>query len=308
MMDGVQTLQQVTPELLDQGYTEAQIARMLQLSVLTGEAMNKRRWGLKAINTMAEEALRAYESGAATAETAIAALLAAGCPQDSANILVQRSNLRVRIGVVKAGVTAIKRAVLIGGLTSVQAATALISLGIAAPRAEQYLAEWTALLTFPRRVASAQKIMAWAEQGYLPITVAEQRLASLGWGTEDIAMMLTEIRAKIGALREKASIAAQKQAAAAAKAAAQAQKQAESVVKQTQAIVRRYWSLTRVADLYAKHIITEDAMRRRLQEGGFTSDEIDATVADAKIKRDKLDAAAAKSGATGVESTGPPVE
>jgi hypothetical protein len=304
--DGILTSQDADDKLLPIGFTSDQITEAIRVYIDKQKAGNQKRWGLKALNTYAMSALASYDVGAIAAPVAIQALKDAGCPDDSATLLTAAYDLKAKTRVVRSGIAAVRKSLLIGALTWQQAIDALLTMGIANDRASQYATQWSAELTFPRRVATAQQIVGWAAQGILSIPVATARLAALGFDNADILLQVAGIQSKL----QKASVAArsarQKQTLAAAKQANAAAKQAKQVISQAQGLVRRFWSIGRTTTLFAERAIDDGVFKQRLAEGGYTEEEITNALALAQVKQKAMDAKVAKHGATGNVVTGTP--
>jgi hypothetical protein len=302
------TRQQADAYLLPQGYTGQQITDAIQWETDKYVVAVRQRWGLKALSAISAQTLAAYRVGAINTGQAQAALQQAGCPADSAAVLLAAQDLAAQVGTLKTGISAVKHSLLIGAINYAQAITSLVAMGVQQPRASQYATQWQAMLTFPRRAASAAEIQGWATQGILSLDVAAQRLSNLGFNPDDVALKMMAIQAKLTALANKTAAAQQKAALAAAKQAAANQKKAKQLVSQNQAIVRRFFSLGRTTKLYAQGIISEKAFRRRLDQGGYDATEIEEAFREADIAKKALDARTAKAGADTIRSLEPPVE
>jgi hypothetical protein len=242
------------------------------VSVREEAIRNARR---RAIQTATAQVLSSYEVGAMSAAQSIPTLINLGFTPENAAGVLEATDSKVGAKVISTAVRALRSAYLRGELSLDETQAQLNTFGITPERQQTYIMTWVVERTGQRKVAATGNIVKWATEGLLDIPTAKIRLINLGWRDPDLMLLLAEAQQKIQQRQAKAQLAAQKADKAAAKETAKLISDAQKQVKQLQAQLRRTQPLSRLKKWLKAGIVTEDYVRQRMLQSGFSDQAAD---------------------------------
>jgi hypothetical protein len=284
--------------LAPQGFTQVQVNELFEVAALRREAADQKKYGERAVAEYARMAVKAYGDGSVDNGTAQNALIQAGYSVNAATLTLQTVDLEQADRVFLSGVKRVQKAYESGEVDSASARSLLLSIGAQAPRAAEYVAQWTAHLTIPRKALATGKILKLSKEGLLSIANARVRLLNLGWTGGEADLQLAEVEQQIDYAN---ALAATKKA----KALAQAQKMAQAAIAAAQRQSCKYYTVGKLQKWYATRVIDEAEFRNRSQQCGRPPEAIERQWREAEVRRAANDAKAETKGTAGVEYSGP---
>lgn len=129
---------------------------------------------------------KSYQLGAITRPVLIQRLTATGMQNLEANTYADNCDLDRKVKALATSVSAVRKAVMGGRITLIDARGLLAQQGIIQTRIDDYIRQWELELLAARKEATASQMCEWVGQGLLTVPDMEQRLKRLGWREEDI--------------------------------------------------------------------------------------------------------------------------
>ena len=245
----------------------------------------------------------AYSVGALDLPAFLARLGESGVGRGVAELLAAGADAALSVGAARRRVRLVGHAVTKGKLTREQGAARLAALGIAEPRINYYLGEWSDALEVEPPQRSAAQVLRWVQQGLMGAATAGDRLRNLGWSQAEVTLALAGAEQAARRRQGQLASAEQRTERQAAAAAARVKREAERQAREAEAMVRRFTPAGRLQRWYALGVIDEAGMRAALSDGGTPPGDADRLVAEAKERKksreERKSRKAAKEGAAG---------
>jgi hypothetical protein len=268
-------------QLRRRGYSRADQDALIDLEVekqLDADRKPARALATKAVRDSFALTLKGYAEGTYTRAQAAAILEAGGVDVLAIDLILRNVEAATNQRYVQEMITRLKRGYYGGEFSLAEVTQGLGSLGLDAAAVRRYTSQWVIGRTWQRRAASSQTILRWVGTGFMTAQQARVRLLNLGWTDPDLALLLSEASHKLLQLRAKAASDKEKAAAKAAAQIVATNKQHFQEVRSNQALLRTMLPQGQLKKWLLAEQATEEWVRDRLAEQGYTPDVIQALI------------------------------
>jgi hypothetical protein len=214
----------------------------------------------------------AYRTGLLVDGAMIAAYQAAGYTYSAAQVALAALKLETQDQWARAEIQGVERRYVAGAASAAECTTALTALGVTVPAVARLLTEWAARLPIHHPQASAQQILGWVREGLMPPSVAQQRLAALGWTGVDAHLELASAEGRLAKSQAASARAAVQSRQKSVAALARVNKAMQAEIARNEAAIRRQVSLSTVARWLKKGQVSVPYYLEWAQDAGLSAD------------------------------------
>lgn len=229
---------------------------------------------------LADKIVASYRIGALKRDAAYAAIVALKIDKDAASYMLDIADLEAMTQTVVVYAESIRKEYFLGLYTADEAYGELVSAGISHEAAERMMGRWNRQLRVPRRVASANTILAWFREGLIQEDEVLLRLHNLGYSNMDQLLYLQSARLDIEKqkLRQQAAMARNEKSKSIASRRAVDQFKRER--KEARAELQRLFGEDDAKRWYIAGLWGEENVTKALSAIDFTKEAIDLRLAE----------------------------
>lgn len=268
----------VTELLRRQGYSEGDAA-VLAESVERNDRDTRRR----GIEQQAKGQLAKYwELGVIERAEYERLLVEHGLTPAQANETVVLADLDLKYKRLEKIVDFVRKQMISGAITALQAADQLRQAGIVNDRIVVYIDDWTLEIKTKHREISAQKAVQWACKGLISLDQLQARLNNLGYHPQDIEGLVAEARVCQAGLAARAATQLARQQAASARQLQQIQRNAARAIVEARRQLAAHGSPAQLRKWYCAGHLSQADLYSRLRFIGWPDEDITRLISDCK--------------------------
>jgi hypothetical protein len=196
------------------------------------------------------------------------------------------ADLQADLGLAKEHIRAIRKGYLGGVIGRDGADGRLQRLGIVRPKIERYLELWDSQRTAARKTLTASRIQHMLRYGIIGPGLAEMRLANLGFGVNDVQLILSDAQRERGIDMARQLERAATTERARLRAIQQQIREAERARRAAEKRLTALGTPAKLARWVVRGLIAPEAMRLRLIASGVAPADADVATADAVAERE----------------------